>query len=127
MKTMIMTVLAAGLLMGAAVAQEAADPMAPPEDPNAPSVAVESGAPVKLATEADKTPVQIVLMSEMPEDATPLDLTEDADELATLHASIEDNAAVKAKLTAGGYAVDDVAAMTSNVDGSIIVYVDDRG
>jgi hypothetical protein len=124
---MIVTALAAGLLMSAAFAQDAASPAVAPEDANAPSIAVEGGAPVDLATQNEKTNVQIVLLSELPENATPLDVTEDTDELAALHASITDNPAVKAKLDAGGYGVDDVVAMESNVDGSIVVYVDDRG
>ncbi|MET3898533.1 hypothetical protein ABIB57_002482 [Devosia sp. UYZn731] len=127
MNRMIITALAAGLLMSTAFAQDAATPPAPPQDPNAPSIAVESGAPVELGTTDAKTDVQIVLLSELPENATPLDVTEDKDELATLHASITDNPAVKAKLDAGGYSIDDVVAMESNVDGSIVVYLDDRG
>jgi hypothetical protein len=127
MNRMMMTALACGLLISATLAQEAADPSAAPKDPNAPTMAVESGAPVELATEAEKTAIQIVMLSALPEDATPLDVTEDADALATLRAAIGDNAAVKAKLEAGGYAIDDVVAMTTNVDGAIIVYVDDRG
>ena len=126
MNRMIITALAAGLLVSTAFAQDAASPAAP-EDPNAPSIAVEGGAPVDLAVPEEKTDVQIVLLSERPENATALDVTEDKDELATLHASITDNPAVKAKLDASGYGVDDVVAMESNVDGSIVVYVDDRG
>ncbi|MDB5585466.1 MAG: hypothetical protein JWP26_436 [Devosia sp.] len=126
MNRIIITALAAGLLVNTAFAQDAAVPAAP-EDPNAPSVAVEGGAPVELGTTDEKTDVQIVLLSELPENATPLDVTEDKDELATLHASITDNPAVKAKLDAGGYTVEDVVAMENNVDGSIVVYVDDRG
>lgn len=126
MNRMIITALAAGLLVSTAFAQEAADPAAAPADPNMPSVAVESGAPVELGTEDEKTDVQIVLLSELPENATAPERTEDKDELAALHASITDNAAVTAKLKAGGYGVDDVVAMENNVDGSIVVYVDDR-
>ena len=128
MKKMIMAVLAAGLMTsGAVVAQDAAAPGMPPQDPNAPSVAVEGGAPVALGVPAEQTKVQIVLLSALAETAPPIDLAEDADELAALHASIEDNAAVKRQLGTAGYGIDDVVAMANNVDGSIIVYVDDRG
>lgn len=127
MNRIIIAALAAGLMMSTAFGQDEADPAAPPVDPNTPSVAVESGAPVELGTADEKTDVQIVLLSELPDDATTPERTEDQDELATLRASIADNAPVKAKLDAGGYAVDDVVAMENNVDGSIVVYVDDRG
>ena len=127
MNKMIIAMLAAGLMSGAALAQEAVSPKAAPEDPNAPSAAVEGGAPVELSATDQQTEVQIVLLSALAESETPLDMTEDADELTALRASIEDNAAVKRQLDAGGYAVDDVVAMVNNVDGSIIVYVDDRG
>jgi hypothetical protein len=127
MNKMIIALLAAGLMTGAALAQEAVSPKAVPEDPNAPSVAVEGGAPVELSAAAQQTKVQIVLLSALAENETPLDMTEDADELAALHASIADNTAVKRQLDAGGYVVDDVVAMANNVDGSITVYVDDRG
>jgi hypothetical protein len=126
MNTIIITALAGGLLMSTAFAQDAAAPPVAPPDPNAPSIAVEGGAPIDLSTQEEKTNVQIVLLSELPENATALDVTEDKDELATLHASITDNPAVKAKLDADGYGVDDVVAMESTVDGSIVVYVDDR-
>lgn len=126
MKTIIITALAAGLLVSTAFGQDAANPAAP-ADANAPSIAVEGGAPVELTAPEEKTAVQIVLLSALPENAPPLVVTEDKDELATLHASITDNPAVKAKLDAGGYTVDDVVAMESDVDGSIVVYVDDRG
>ena len=127
MNRIIATALAVGLLMSTAFAQDAASPTVAPEDPNAPSIAVEGGAPIDLAAPEEKTDVQIVLLSEVPENATALDATEDKDELATLHASITDNPAVKAKLDADGYGVDDVVGMESTVNGSIVVYVDDRG
>ena len=126
MTRMIIAVLAAGLMIGAAVAQDAVAPNAAPEDPNAPSTAVEGGAPVELSATEQQTKVQIVLLSSLAETETPLDLSEDADELAALHASVADNTEVKRQLDAGGYAVDDVVALANNVDGSITVYVDDR-
>ena len=86
------------------------------------SVAVEGGAPVDLSTVTEKTSVGLVLMSSLQGDVQ----APDADALETLHASIEENAAIKAKLDAEGFAVSDVVAVANNVDGSIIVYVDDR-
>ena len=127
MNRIIIAMLAAGLMTGTALAQEAANPKATPQDPTAPSTAVEGGAPVELNAADQQTKVQIVLLSALAESETPLDMTEDADALAALHASIADNAEVKRQLDAGGYAVDDVVAMANNVDGSITVYVDDRG
>jgi hypothetical protein len=126
MNKVIIAVMAAGLMVGAAVAQEAVTPNAAPKDPNAPSSAVEGGAPVELSGAEQQTKVQIVLLSSLAETETPLELTEDADELAALHASVADNTEVKRQLDAGGYTVDDVVALANNVDGSITVYVDDR-
>ena len=126
MNRLMMAALAAGLVAGTAVAQDVV-PVTPAQDANVPSMAVEGGAPIELSAPVDETKVQIVLLSSLPQTVPTVDIAEDADELKALHASIEDNEAVKRQLEAGGYGIDDVVAMANNVDGSIIVYVDDRG
>lgn len=74
--------------------------------------------------------VSIVLLSSLDSgaEASSFDdaLKADAEGQAKLHANIEANAAIKAKLEAEGHSVDDVVAVQSNADGSIVVYVDDR-
>jgi hypothetical protein len=110
------------------------------------SPAVISGAPVDLSGVTENTTVGIVRMSSLQAGATINGQAvgdtagatingqtvgdtpgADADAMATLHATVEDNAAIKAKLDAAGYGVEDVVAVANNVDGSIVVYVEDRG
>lgn len=87
---------------------------------------------VDLSSVTDDTDISIVLVSSLQgnaaTEASALDnaLTESASSLTTLHPSIEANAAIKAKLEAGGYNVDDVVAVSSGVDGSVTIYIDDR-
>ena len=53
-------------------------------------------------------------------------LEKNADAMTSLHASITANAALKAKIEAEKFAIDDVVAVTTGADGMITVYVDDR-
>ena len=87
---------------------------------------------IDLTTYVDETKVTIVLLSELQGDAATeaaaLDnaLSTSADAVTKLHANVEANAVIKAKLEAGGHTVDDVVAVKAAADGSLIVYVDDR-
>jgi len=54
-------------------------------------------------------------------------LTAKADAMTSLRTKVGENAVLKAMLEADGLAIDDVIAVKSNADGSIVVYVDDRG
>ncbi len=87
---------------------------------------------IDLTTYVDETKVTIVLLSELQGDAaaeaSALDnaLNSNADAVTKLHANVEANAVIKAKVEAGGYTVDDVVAVKTAADGSLIVYVDDR-
>lgn len=53
-------------------------------------------------------------------------LSKNQQKMAELHASIEANAALKAKIEAAGYTVNDVIAVETTADGSFTFYVDDR-
>ncbi len=53
-------------------------------------------------------------------------LNKNPDAMTSLHASIEGNAALKAKIEAAGHAVDDIIAVQTGADGSFTFYVDDR-
>ena len=53
-------------------------------------------------------------------------LEKNAGAMATLHASLESNAALKAKLDAEKIMIEDVVAVTTSTDGKVTVYVDDR-
>ncbi|HTM78629.1 MAG TPA: hypothetical protein VL133_13495 [Devosia sp.] len=89
-------------------------------------------ADLDLSTVTDEANITIVLLSSLQgnadTEAAALDeaLSANAEAMTTLHSNIEANAAIKAKLEADGHTADDVVALKSNADGSIIVYVDDR-
>ena len=93
---------------------------------------VAGSADVDLSTVTDESKVTIVLLSSLQgnaaTEAAALDeaISANADGMTTLHANIDGNETIKAKLEAEGYASSDVVAVKSNADGSIIVYVDDR-
>ena len=126
MNKIITVALAATLLASTASIAFAQAPVDATAGDTSASVAVEGGAPVDLSTVTEKTSVGIVLMSSLQGAASGDAQALDAEALETLHASVEENAAIKAKLDAEGIAVSDVIAVANNVDGSIIVYVDDR-
>ena len=135
MNKIITTMLAATLLATPATNALAQAPVGAPAvgASSEASPAVISGAPVDLSGVTENTTVGIVRMSSLQAGATINGQAvgdvpgASADALATLHATVEDNAAIKAKLDAAGYGVDDVVALANNVDGSIVVYVEDRG
>jgi hypothetical protein len=84
---------------------------------------------VDLAAVTDATTINFVTVSSLQgADPAALDtaLQAKADAMTSLHASIEGNAALKAKIEAGGYAVDDIIAVETGADGSFTFYVDDR-
>lgn len=92
---------------------------------------LKSSADVDLSAATDAN-VTVVLLSSLQgngaTEAASLDkaLTDNADAMTRLHSNIEANAAIKAKLEAEGHSADDVVAVKTNADGSVIVYVDDR-
>lgn len=96
------------------------------------TAAVAAGATADLSAVTEASNIGIVLVSSLQGDAATegkaLDeaISANADAQAALQAQVDGNAAIKAKLDAGGYTADDVVAVASNVDGSVIVYVDDR-
>ncbi len=87
-----------------------------------------SSASADLSAVTDEAQISIILLSSLQGDATAFDqaLSANAEANATLHSNIDANAAIKAKLEAEGHRADDVVAVKSNADGSVIVYVDDR-
>lgn len=93
---------------------------------------ISGSADVDLSAITDESKVTIVLLSSLQgnavTEASALDeaLSAGAEGQTTLHANIEGNETIKAKLEAEGYAASDVVAVKSNADGSLIVYVDDR-
>lgn len=93
---------------------------------------ISGSADVDLSAVTEDTEISIVLLSSLQGDAATesaaLDeaLSANAAAMTSLHGDIDGNAALKAKLEAEGYAAEDVVAVKSNADGSLIVYVDDR-
>jgi hypothetical protein len=94
--------------------------------------AVSASADLDLNVYTDDAKVTIVLLSSLQGNAATeaegLDnaLSTNADAVTKLHANVEANAVIKSKVEAAGYTVDDVVAVKTNVDGNLIVYVDDR-
>jgi hypothetical protein len=90
------------------------------------------GASADLSAVTDSTTINIIPLSslkgEAAANAEALDkaLSEKSSDLTTLRTKIDANAALKAKLEADGHASDDVVAVTSEADGSLNVYIDDR-
>lgn len=90
---------------------------------------INAGAKVDLAGVTDASTVNFVKVSALPNvDPAAIDaaLTAKPDAVTTLHADIEVNAALKAKLEAAGYTTDDVLAIQTGADGALTVYIDDR-
>jgi hypothetical protein len=94
--------------------------------------ALSAGASVDLGTVNDDTTITIIALSSLQGNAdsesAALDtqLSADAEAHTALHSDIAGNASLMATLEAEGYAADDVIALKSAADGSLIVYVDDR-
>lgn len=91
--------------------------------------ALSGSASVDLSAVTEETQVSIVLLSSLAGEAGAFDeaFAANAEGNTTLHSNIAGNAAISAKLEAEGYTADDVVAVKSNADGSVLVYVDDRG
>ena len=93
---------------------------------------VAGSADIDLTAVTDEAKVTIVLLSSLQGNAATeaqgLDnaLSSNADVVTKLHANVEGNAVIKAKVEAAGYTVDDVVAIKTAADGNLIVYVDDR-
>lgn len=90
--------------------------------------AMSGSASVDLASVTEESQVSIVLLSSLEGDATAFDeaFAANTEGTTALHTNVSGNTAITAKLKAEGYMADDVVAVKSNADGSVIVYVDDR-
>ncbi|QYO75881.1 hypothetical protein [Devosia salina] len=94
---------------------------------------IKANADLDLSAITEDTDITIVTISSLQgnaeTEAAALDneLTANADAQAGLHARVSDNAAIMAELEAEGYAAEDVVSLKTKADGSVIVYVDDRG
>jgi hypothetical protein len=95
--------------------------------------AIETGGAADLSAIDSRSSIDIVLLSSLEgegaKNAQALDtaLSRNADAIDDLHTSIKDNATLTAKLDADGYNADDVVAVSTGGEGSVFVYVDDRG
>lgn len=93
---------------------------------------VKTSADTDLSMVKEDTSVSIILLSSLKADgdmtAQSLDeaLSTNGDAATKLHANVDANAALKAKIEAAGYKVDDVVAVSTQADGTLIVYIDDR-
>lgn len=88
-----------------------------------------AGARVDLSSVTDASTVNFVKVSTLTEaDPAAIDaaLKTKAEAMTTLHADIEANAALKAKLEAAGYSSGDVLAVETSADGALTLYIDDR-
>lgn len=94
---------------------------------------LKGSAELDLSSITDESKVTIVLLSSLQGEAAnesaalDAELTANADAQAGLHQRIEQNTAITAKLEAEGHAVEDVISIKTKADGSVVVYVDDRG
>jgi len=99
---------------------------------NSVAAAISGAADTDLSAVTDESKVTIVLLSSLSGDAATegadLDsaISANAEAMTSLHANIDGNAAIKAKLEAEGYTSADVVAVQSAADGAATVYVDDR-
>lgn len=97
------------------------------------TASIKANADLDLSAVTEDTDITIVTISSLQgnaeTEAAALDneLTANADAQAGLHTRVSDNAAIMAKLEAEGYAAEDVVSLKTKADGSVIVYVDDRG
>ncbi len=91
---------------------------------------LQSGAKADLVVITDTTTVNFVTVSSVKANGNTnaLDnaLDKNKDAITTLKADVTASAALSAKLTAAGYAADDVVAVVAEADGSFTVYIDDR-
>jgi hypothetical protein len=125
--------LALDATAGAAVGGAAGAVVDPAEtgsigDVNALVTKLQSSSTVDFAAFNDTTSVKFVTLSSLSGDPAALDteLGTKAEQQASLHTAIEGNAALKAKIEAGGYSLDDVLAVETNANGEFWIYIDDR-
>ena len=121
-----------------AIAQDAAAPAASTTDPmttaNYGSLisSFNAGKMADLATFTSTSTVHCVKVSALKgdasADATALDkaLTKNAAQVTSLKTAVGANADLKAKLEASTCPIDQVVAVTTEADGSFVVYIDDR-
>jgi hypothetical protein len=94
---------------------------------------IKSSANLDLSSITDESQISIVLLSSLQGDAATesasldAELSANADAQAGLHSRLEGNSAISAKLEAEGHAIEDVVSVKTKADGSVIIYVDDRG
>ena len=90
---------------------------------------LDAGASADLSAFTEASTVNFITVSALTDaDPAALDaaIQSKADAMASLHSSIEANAAFKAKLEAAGYSSADVLAIETGADGALTVYIDDR-
>ena len=88
-----------------------------------------AGAKVDLSSVTEASTVNFVKVSTLTKaDPAAIDaaLKTKADAMTSLHAGIEANAALKAKLEAAGYSSGDVLAVETGANGALTIYIDDR-
>lgn len=94
---------------------------------------LKAAADLDISAITEDTSITVITLSELQGNAdsesAALDaaLTADVDAQAALHSQVEANAAIMAELEAEGFTSEDVVSLKSKADGSIVVYVDDRG
>ena len=76
----------------------------------------------------DASSIKFVTVSSLSGDPAALDaeLGAKTEQMAALHSGIEANAALKAKIEAGGYNLDDVLGVETDASGEFWIYIDDR-
>jgi len=91
---------------------------------------LQTGASANLTAITDTTTINFVTVSSVKANgnANALDnaLDKNKDAVAKLRTDVAANAALSAKLKASGYTAEQVVAVSTEADGSVTVYVDDR-
>jgi hypothetical protein len=97
-------------------------------DVNALVTKLQASTTADFAAFTDASTIKFVTVSSLQGDPAALDaeLGAKAEQMAALHTSIEGNAALKAKIEAGGYKLDDVLAVETDANGEFWIYIDDR-
>jgi hypothetical protein len=92
--------------------------------------AIQAGKNADLSTITESSTINFVLVSDLKANGNTnaLDnaLEKNADQMGTLKANVDVNAALSAKLTAAGYTSNQVVAVLSNDDGSFTVVINDE-
>ena len=97
-------------------------------DVNALVTKLQANAVADFNSFTDASTIKFVTVSSLSGDPAALDaeLGVKAEQMAALHTSIEASAALKAKIEAGGYKLDDVLAVETDASGEFWIYIDDR-